>query len=81
MTKDKSKKSDQTLEGEGSYSATRRYNAGLAQAVASGELEAGAQAARQAMAGPEGKELKRAAEQAKKGPKQAAKANRPAARK
>jgi hypothetical protein len=69
MKKDESKKLDQPLEGEGSYSATRRYNKHLGDAVESGDLEAGAEAARRAVEGPEGAELKRAAEQAKQGPK------------
>lgn len=72
MKKDESKKSDQPLEGEGSYSATRRYNQHLADATESGELEAGAEAARRAVEGKEGPELERAAEAAKRGPKNAA---------
>ncbi len=72
MNKQGSKKKDQPLEGEGSYSAARRYNRHLGDAVASGDLEAGAEQARQALAGPEGNELRRAAAEAKKGPKQAA---------
>ena len=67
MNKDESKKSD--LEGEGSYTATRKYNQHLAEASARGQLEAAADAARRAVEGPEGEELARAAEEAKKGPK------------
>ncbi len=67
MNKDESKKSD--LEGEGSYTATRRYNQHLAEAMDSGDIEAAADEARRAVEGPEGKELARAAEEAKKGPK------------
>lgn len=63
------KKSEQPLEGEGSYSATRRYNQHLGEAIEGGDLEAGAEAAREAVDGPEGEELERAAEEAKKGPK------------
>ena len=77
MNNEKSKKSDQPLEGEGSYSATRRYNQHLGDAIASGDLEAGAEAARHAVEGPEGPELERAAEEAKKGPKQGAKSPTP----
>ncbi len=69
MKKDESKKVDQPLEGEGSYSATRRYNKPRGDAVASGDLEPGAEQARRAMDGPEAEELERAAEQAKRGPK------------
>jgi len=68
MNKHESKKSVQPVEGEGSYSATRRYNQHLGDAVTSGDLEAGAEEARRAVDGPEGKELERAAEDAKKGP-------------
>jgi hypothetical protein len=57
------------LEGEGSYSATRRYNENLADELKKGRTEQGAEEARKAMEGPEGEELKRAAEQAKRGPK------------
>lgn len=72
MKKDESKNSEQAIEGEGSYSATRRYNKHLGDAIESGELEAGADAARRAVEGAEGAELERAAEQAKRGPKGAA---------
>ncbi len=67
MNKDETKKSE--LEGEGSYTATRRYNQHLAEAMDSGDIEAAADEARRAVEGPEGKELARAAEEAKKGPK------------
>ena len=77
----KSKKKDQPVEGEGSYSATRRYNQHLSDAIARGGLEAGAEQARRALEGPEGKELKRAADAAKKGPKQSAKSGINSARK
>jgi hypothetical protein len=69
MNNDDSKKSTQPLEGEGSYTATRRYNKHLGDAIDSGDVEAAADAARRAMEGPEGAELERAAEQAKAGPK------------
>ena len=67
MNKDESNKS--ALEGEGSYTATRRYNQHLAEAIDSGDIEAAADEARRAVEGPEGEELARAAEEAKKGPK------------
>jgi len=69
MKKDESKNSEQAVEGEGSYSATRRYNKHLGEAIESGELDQGAEAARRAVEGPEGEQLARAAEQAKRGPK------------
>jgi hypothetical protein len=68
MTDPVSKPSTQPLEGEGSSSATRRYNRHLGEAIAEGDLEAAADAARHAVEGPEGEELLRAAEQAKQGP-------------
>ena len=61
--------SKQPLEGEGSYSATKRYNQHLGEAIEQGDIEDGAEAARQAIEGPEGEELARAAERAKRGPK------------
>jgi len=57
------------VEGEGSYSATRRYNRHLASALASGGLEGAAEQARHALDSPQGDELGRAAAVAKKGPK------------
>ncbi|HEY1533071.1 MAG TPA: hypothetical protein VGF76_03610 [Polyangiaceae bacterium] len=67
MNKDESKKSE--LEGEGSYSATRRYNQHLGEAIDSGDIEAAADEARRALEGPEGPELRRAEQDAKNGPK------------
>ena len=69
MTQDKSTKQDQPLEGEGSYSAARRYNQHLGDAIDAGDIEVGADAARRALEGPEGAALKRAAEEAKAGPR------------
>jgi len=69
MNTDESTKKDQPLEGEGSYSATRRYNQHLADAVANGDLETGAEEASRALDTPEGEELERAAQDAKQGPK------------
>ncbi len=64
-----SKKPTQPLEGEGSYTATRRYNEHLGDAIDSGDIEAAADAARRAMEGPERAELERAARQGKAGPR------------
>ena len=69
MKNEDSKKSPQPLEGEGSYTATRRYNQHLGDAIDSADVEAAADAARRAVEGPEGKELARAEEQGKAGPK------------
>ena len=69
MKNDDSKNSTQPLEGEGSYTATRRYNQHLGDAIDSGDVEAAADAARRALEGPEAKELARAEAEGKAGPK------------
>jgi hypothetical protein len=55
------------VEGEGSYTAARRYNEGVKRSVDSGKTEELAQKAKEALAGPEGPELKRAERIGKKG--------------
>jgi hypothetical protein len=72
MKKDDAKQSQQPLEGEGNYTATRRYNEHLGDAIDAGDLEAAADAARRAMEGPERAELERAAKRGKAGPKHVA---------
>jgi hypothetical protein len=67
MKNDDSKKT-QPVEGEGSYTATRRYNQHLGDAIDSGDVEAAADAARRALEGPERAELERAEQQGKAGP-------------
>jgi glycine oxidase len=68
------------LEGEGSYSATQSYNKNAARAVADkGSIQRGAEAARKAVEGPEGVELREAEKRGKAGPK-AAKRNATARR-
>ena len=67
QTNAKSKKSG--LEGEGSYSATRKYNEGLAKHQKQANVEELAKSARKAVDGPEGGELRRAEEQGKRGPR------------
>jgi 4a-hydroxytetrahydrobiopterin dehydratase len=62
------------LEGEGSYTGTRAYDAGVARSIASGQTDALAQAARAALDGPEGASL-RAAEQVGKAGKPGHSAN------
>jgi hypothetical protein len=69
MKNDDTNKSTQPLEGEGSYTATRRYNRHLGDAIDSGDVEAAADAARRALEGPEREELERAEKQGKAGPK------------
>jgi hypothetical protein len=59
----------QKLEGEGSYSATRRYNAGLAKHIRDGKVEELAKSAAQALAGEEATQLRNAGQQGKRGPR------------
>ena len=60
------------VEGEGSYSATHRYNAGVKKSVEAGNTEALAEDARKALEGPEGEALREAERIAKRGnPKEA----------
>jgi hypothetical protein len=67
----------QRVEGEGSYSATREYNKNLGRAVADKKgIERGAAAARKAVEGPEGAELRAAEAKGKAGPRAAAKRGR-----
>jgi hypothetical protein len=67
MKKDSSKK----LEGEGSYSAAKRYDANVRKYVASGAPTAAAKNARKAVEGAEGAALKKAEQRAKAGPRAA----------
>jgi hypothetical protein len=53
-------------EGEGSRTAARRYNEAVRATVRSGTVGTKAREAAKALDGPEGKELRRAEEQAKK---------------
>ncbi len=69
MSNEATRKLGQALEGEGSYSATRRYKEHLAEAIDSGDIEAAAEAAREAMEGAERESLERAAATAKRGPR------------
>jgi hypothetical protein len=66
----KTKKS--SLEGEGSYSGTRRYNAGLARHLRTANVEALGKKAAAALDGKEGKELRRAEKLGKAGPRRRA---------
>ena len=55
------------LEGEGSYTAARRYREGVAKTVKEGGVAAAAERAAEALDGPEGKSLREAEEKAKRG--------------
>jgi hypothetical protein len=57
------------VEGEGSYTASRRYRAGVEKTVASGKTGELARKAQKAYDGKEGKELRKAEMEAKKGKK------------
>ena len=59
MTDDKSRKPSK-VEGEGSYSAARDYDAGVEKTVKSGKVEQKAQEAKHASEGAEGAELRKA---------------------
>ena len=65
------------VEGEGSYSATRAYNKNLRQAIKDDEsIKRGADAARKAVEGPEGAELRAAEKKGKAGPRSKTKPRR-----
>src|SRR4051812_48732371 len=55
------------VEGEGSYTAARRYDEGVARSVAKGDAERLANEAVKALDGPEGVVLQRAEQAAKRG--------------
>jgi hypothetical protein len=55
------------LEGEGSYTATHRYDEGVARSVAAGKSEELGKKAAKALDGPEGDELREAEKAAKQG--------------
>lgn len=67
----KSKTKQSGLEGEGSYTATRRYNAGLAKHVRSANVAELGRSAAKALDGAEGKQLRRAEKAGKAGPRAA----------
>ncbi len=58
---------DAGVEGEGSYTATHRYDEGVARSVAAGTAEELGKKAAKALDGPEGKELREAEKAAKQG--------------
>ena len=57
------------VEGEGSYTATRRYNEKLGKYIETGDVEEDAEAAKRALEGDEREELEDAERRAKRGPK------------
>jgi hypothetical protein len=56
----KPKKENNALEGEGSYTAARRYDAGVQKPVAPGQSAKLGQEAKKALQGPEGELLREA---------------------
>jgi hypothetical protein len=64
------------VEGEGSYTATRRYNAKLRAFEQTADVAGLAASARKALKGPEGPQLKQAEERAKRRAPTAGKAAR-----
>jgi hypothetical protein len=54
-----------TSEGEGSRTAARRYDEGVAETIASGKVEEAAEEAEKAIDGPEGEALREAEEKGK----------------
>jgi hypothetical protein len=71
-------KKKNALEGEGSYSGTRRYNAGLAKHVRSADVAKLGRKAAEALDSAQGAELRQAEKRGKAGPRAARRA-RPAA--
>jgi hypothetical protein len=69
MTENKPKSpASANVEGEGSYTATHRYNEKLKKQMESADIEGLAEEARKALEGKEGDELREAEQRAKKGP-------------
>jgi hypothetical protein len=68
MNKNDPKKPTDAVEGEGSYEATHRYDAGLATSIREGKTEELAKKAEKALDGAEGEALREAERRAKRGP-------------
>jgi hypothetical protein len=73
-------KAKKTLEGEGSYSATRRYNSRLAEHARSADVAGLGKKAAKAVEGSEGPELRQAEKQGKQGPRAVSSGRKTAAR-
>ena len=65
---DRNDKQTEEVEGEGSYQATHRYNEAVSRHAQNGDTERLAKEAAEALDGPEGEELRKAEEEAKRGP-------------
>jgi hypothetical protein len=65
--RDEAAKKGSDLEGEGSYSAARRYDEGVERSVKKGDAEKLSKEAAEALDGPEGDELRKAEKAAKHG--------------
>ena len=63
-----SKESVEPVEGEGSHSASRRYNEGATKHAKDADVEGLARKAADALDGPEGDDLRKAEAEAKRGP-------------
>jgi len=63
-------KTNSEVEGEGSYTGTRKYNQHLAEHQSKEDVDQLADKARKALEGEEGDELRRAEEAGKRGPTQ-----------
>jgi len=59
---------DASLEGEGSYTAARRYDEGVERSIEKGDTERLAKEAARALTGPEGADLRQAEQDARRGP-------------
>jgi hypothetical protein len=59
--------SNDGVQGEGNYDATRRYDEGVKKSVEKGNTEELAEKAKKALEGPEGDELREAEEEGKRG--------------
>jgi hypothetical protein len=70
MADPKAKTPSNAVEGEGSYTGTRRYNEHLAEHQREADIDKLAEQAREAVEGDEAEELKRAEEAGRRGPKQ-----------
>lgn len=73
----KNSSADGKLEGEGSYTGTRKYNQGLAEHQQTADVEGLAEKAREAVEGEEGEELREAEERGKRGPNTSSQGNKP----
>lgn len=60
--------SPRKVEGEGSYTGSRRYNEGVKQHIANNDTEELAERAKRALQGEERQELEEAEQRAKRGP-------------